>query len=190
MILCENNTRTKTPLFFFRWSGIPFFVIIYKIAHDSLSNIRTSVIPSSQYSQLNHPKKHSKSILKRYTFPSSMASPTASPTSPITIPDFGNLYDPTTGRFWPFKAINEFIVGHLYSGWTFEHTVEYLQWVYHDFLHVTVHDVQHLWRDIIPASPHFQYWRSQNTFTPEVQQTLATIKIEWNMWRDPHLQIP
>lgn len=106
-----------------------------------------------------------------------MASPTASPTF-VPIPDFGNLYDPTTGRFWPCKAINEFIVGHLYGAWTYDHTVEYLQWVYHDLLNVTVHEVQHLWRDVIPGSPHFQYWRSKYTFTPEVQQTLATIKID------------
>ncbi|MCJ1267178.1 hypothetical protein MMC22_007063 [Lobaria immixta] len=117
-----------------------------------------------------------------------MASPTIPPPPFLKIPDF-DLYDASMQRYWPCKAINEFIVGRLFAAWTDDHAVEYLRWVYHDFLNVTLDDVQHMWRSVILSSPHYQIWRARNVSTPEVIQTLDTIKIEWNMWRDPDQQI-
>ena len=105
--------------------------------------------------------------------------------SPVTIPDFGGLHDPFMKRDWSCKAIHEFIVGHLYAHWTYDQAVSYFQWVYKDLLEVTSEELQRVWLVTIPQLPHIEYWMNNKSIdSPEVKQTLATMKVEWNMWRD------
>lgn len=88
------------------------------------------------------------------------------------------------GRRGPSKVINEFIVGHLYGGLTYEQLVSYMHWVYHDFADVTYQNVLGLWSGRVQNTIHFQYWVAKDINSPEVRQTLHTMKLEWNMWRD------
>ena len=108
----------------------------------------------------------------------------ASQTPSVPIPDFGDLYDPSTGRLWLNKAIHELVVGHLYAVWTDDQGISYLQWVYKDLHEITSDELEAVWVNSISNLPHVEFWESKSIDSPEVTQTLAAMKVEWNMWRD------
>ena len=93
------------------------------------------------------------------------------------------------GRRGPSKVVNEFIVGHIYAHLTYDQMATYMRWVYKDFDDITPARVQALWEGGRMANTlHFLYWNSKTIDSPEVRQTLDTMKREWNMWRDLGLE--
>ena len=100
----------------------------------------------------------------------------------VDFPDCG-VYD-RDGRSWSAKPTNELNVGYLFASLTHDQIVTYLQWVYKELHDVTSEEVQRLWFCVIPNSANFYFWKLKSIDSDEVKETLAAMKVEWNMWRD------
>ena len=94
---------------------------------------------------------------------------------PDTPPD-SDVDDVVSGRTWPSKAVDRFIVGHLHGPYDLKQSCLHLGLVYEGFDSIDVGELQHFWSVVLPSTTHLSYWNRRARDDVKVQKILEEIK--------------
>ncbi|MCJ1466233.1 hypothetical protein MMC07_004852 [Pseudocyphellaria aurata] len=90
-----------------------------------------------------------------------------------------DLLDPSTGRLWPYEAIDHFIIGRIhgeYDWWqTWIHSM-----IFDDFDSTTKAELRGFWMNTLSNSKIRLWWSLQDPNDPAVKQVLDEIDVVLN----------
>ena len=98
----------------------------------------------------------------------------------ITLPEFSELYDASTGRAWPREAADRFVVGCIHGSYDLTQSCLHLGLAYESFADVTETELQGFLDDVLPLTSILLEWSSRDDEDSEVQRLLEDIKTLMN----------